>query len=585
MKAREQVDMQIKSIQIKNFRSIKDSGVIADITKIFALIGRNNAGKSSFLKAIQISFDERSVDTHDFHKDTVEDMEIVCVLEKGSGETKESVELKVVCAKEGLKTTYYINGEKKSKKDYGAVLPRLLSISDIRNPKDSMTTDGNRTTLLKQIMKLRTNDNGDDLSERFSTLSQQLAELKVQESAAISEKITNKFRDVVGEQSFSITITPDIDLEKGIAYKTGITDHDIPDAKTVDIMNSGTGLQSMYLLSLLEVFSEMSVKENDAILIVEEPEVYLHPTYQRRMFAALRRIAEQNQVIFTTHSPIMIADIWLTESVRQIRLNENGETQVENVKVEDVINELGIRYEDVLNPKLVVFVEGDDDVAFYEKLGIKDPKLRIIATDSFRAIHYYAFIKIISSEHVKNEFVLLADSDGEDPEQRKQNLKEAVRGQFKTPPPDLNERMNEKIFILRKYAIESYFLNEATLTAAFPAIDAGSIRTFLSEYEAKYNEKVQEVREGRLGVGTVQQYLRPKVIFEMIKNPQYEQAYRDFWAGSDTFLTVKGLIAQNCQDIGREGSDPFVHILNHADLEAFADLVELKNSVLGLLAD
>src|SRR3989338_8555734 len=157
MKAREQVDMQIKSIQIKNFRSIKDSGVVADITKIFALIGRNNAGKSSFLKAIQISFDERSVDTHDFHKDTVEDMEIVCVLEKGSGETKESVELKVVCAKEGLKTTYYINGEKKSKKDYGAVLPRLLSISDIRNPKDSMTTDGNRRSEERRVGKLRTN--------------------------------------------------------------------------------------------------------------------------------------------------------------------------------------------------------------------------------------------------------------------------------------------------------------------------------------------------------------------------------------------------------------------------------------------
>ena len=575
--------MLIKSIQIKNFRSIKNSGVISEITKIFALIGRNNAGKSSFLKAIQIVFDERSIDAHDFHKDTAEDLEIICVLEKSSGETRESVELKVACAKEGLKTSYFVNEEKKSKKDYTSVLPKLLSISDIRNPKDSMTTDGNRTTLLKQILKLRANDDGGDLSTRFSALSQQMAELKAQESTTISEKITEKFRDVLGEQSFTITITPDIDLEKGIAYKTGIIDHDIPDAKMVDILNSGTGLQSMYLLSLLEVFSEMSVKDGEAILIVEEPEVYLHPTYQRRMFAALRRIAEQNQVIFTTHSPIMIADIWLTESVRQIRLNENGETQVEGVKVEDVIDELGIRYEDVLNPKLIVFVEGDNDVAFYEKLGIKGPKLRIIATDGFRAIHYYAFIKIISSEYVKNEFVLIADSDGEDPEQRKEELKEAVRGQFNNPPADLEDRLKQKIFILGKYAIDSYFLNEETLTAAFPAIDAGNIRTFLSEYNAKYNEKVQEVREGGLDVGTVQQYLKPKVIFETMRSQKYDEAYRNFWAGSDTFLTVKALIAQNCQDIGHGGNDPFAHILSHANLEQFDELVKLKDYILDFL--
>lgn len=577
--------MIIKSVQIKNFRSIKDSGVITDITKIFALIGRNNAGKSSFLKAVQIAFGKRDIDANDFHKDTEEDIEIACTLEKGAGDTKELVELKVVCPKKDLKPVYYVGGEKKAKKDYTALLPELLSISDIRNPKDSMTTDGNRTTLLKQIMKLREDAGEDDLTARFAALSQQIAELKEQESADISKKITEKFRNVVGEQSFSITITPDVDLEKGIAYKTGITDHDIPDAKTVDILNSGTGLQSMYLLSLLEVFSEMSVKDNEAILIIEEPEVYLHPTYQRQMFKALRRIAEQTQVIFTTHSPIMIADIWLTESVRQIRLNESGETQVENVKVEDVINELGIRYEDVLNPRLVVFVEGDSDPLFYEKLGIVNPKLRIIATDGFRAIHYYAFIKIITSEHVKNEFILIADSDGEDPEARKAVLIEKVRKEFKTPPVDLEDRMKEKIFLLDKYATESYFLDEETLTAAFPAIDAGNIRTFLAEYQTKHDEKIQEVRNGTLTIGAFQQYLRPKTVFELFRNEAQETAYRDFWAGSETFLTVKGLIAQSCQEIGRGGTDPFVHILGHANLENYPSLVQLKDAVLGLLAD
>lgn len=575
--------MQIKSVQIKNFRSIKDSGVIPDITKIFALIGQNNTGKSSFLKAVQLAFGKHKIDANDFHKDTEEDIEIALVLEKNNNGTKEQTELKIVYSKKDLEATYYVGGKEAKKKDYDAVLPELLSISDIRNPKDSMTTDGNRTTLLKQIMKLRTSDSDEDLSAKFTALSQQMVDLKAQESTEISEKITAKFRDVVGERNFSITITPDVDLEKGIAFKTGITDGDIPNAKTVDIMNSGTGLQSMYLLSLLEVFSEMSVKDNPAILLVEEPEVYLHPKFQRQMFEALRRIADQNQVIFTTHSPIMIADIWLTESVRQIRLNETGETQVEGVKIEDVINELGIRYEDVLNPRLVVFVEGKNDPAFYEKLGIVNPKLRIIATDGFRAIHYYAFIKIISSEHVKNEFILIADSDGEESTQRIENLKNDIRKQFANPPADLDERLKGKIFILDRYAIESYFLNESTLIAAFPDITADSIRTFLTEYQTKYDEKIQEVRNGTLSLANFQRFLNPKAIFEEYRNADHEKAYRDFWVGSDTFLTVKGLIATSCQGIGKAGTNPFSHILGHSNLDAQTDLVRLKDAVLGLL--
>lgn len=576
--------MQIKSVHIKNFRSIKDSGVIPDITKIFALIGQNNTGKSSFLKAIQLAFGKHKIDANDFHKDTEEDIEIAWVLEKNNSGTKEQTELKIVYSKKDLDATYFVGGKEAKKKDYEAVLPELLSISDIRNPKDSMTTDGNRTTLLKQIMKLRTGENNAELSTKFATLSQQMTELKAQESIEISEKITEKFRDVVGERNFSITITPDVDLEKGIAYKTGITDDDIPNAKTVDILNSGTGLQSMYLLSLLEVFSEMSVKDNPAILLVEEPEVYLHPKFQRQMFEALRRIADQNQVIFTTHSPIMIADIWLTESVRQIRLNENGETLVEGVKIEDVINELGIRYEDVLNPRLVVFVEGKNDPAFYEKLGIVNPKLRIIATDGFRAIHYYAFIKIITSEHVKNEFVIIADSDGAELTQRIEDIKNDIRNQFTNPPADLDERLKGKVFVLDKYAIESYFLNEPTLTAAFPDITADSIRNFLAEYEAKYNEKIQEVRNGTLSLGKFRQYLNSKVIFEEYRNAEHEKSYREFWNGSDTFLTVKGLIATNCQGLGKSGTNPFSHILGHSNLDTQTDLVQLKDAVLSLLA-
>lgn len=568
--------MKIEKIKIKNFRSIKDSGDITDITKIFALIGRNNSGKSSILKAIQILLCKREIDIEDFHKNIEEPIEISGTLIKGFGSKRKDLNLKIVFAKDNLKGTCYVDDIEVVKTKFTKELPELLCIDDIRNPNES-TTGGQKMTLLNKILKLQAVS---DNRTEYSTLSQKMEELKKKESQEVSDKITKKFQDIISEKSFSVSISPIVDLEKGVSYKTGLINNSIPGAKIVNILNSGTGLQSMYILALLEVWAEMSEIQDSTILLVEEPEVYLHPEYQRRMFAAMRRIADNNQVIFTTHSPIMISDIWLTESVRQVRLNERGETQIENVKIENVIDELGIRYEDVLNPSLVVFVEGKNDVKFFEKLGITNPKLKIIYTDGFKAIHYFAFIKIISSEHVSNNFVLLADSDGEEPTQRAKKLEDEIYKQFQEPTEGLKGKIEGNILILNEYATESYLLNAEILKKAFPELDAANLTTFISEYKDKYQEKEKEVKNGILTIDEFRKYLKPKLIFETIENSTFDTMYREFWKGQTIFLTMKDLIAKRCKDLTSVGNNWFEHILANSVLEDVAELVEKRNSIL-----
>lgn len=43
--------MQLKSFRVTNFRSIKDSGDI-DVSRITALLGRNESGKSNLLRGL-----------------------------------------------------------------------------------------------------------------------------------------------------------------------------------------------------------------------------------------------------------------------------------------------------------------------------------------------------------------------------------------------------------------------------------------------------------------------------------------------------------------------------------------------------
>jgi predicted ATP-dependent endonuclease of OLD family len=46
--------MELKSFRVRNFRSINDSGEI-DVSRITALLGRNESGKSNILRALHSS--------------------------------------------------------------------------------------------------------------------------------------------------------------------------------------------------------------------------------------------------------------------------------------------------------------------------------------------------------------------------------------------------------------------------------------------------------------------------------------------------------------------------------------------------
>jgi Predicted ATP-dependent endonuclease of the OLD family len=63
----------------------------------------------------------------------------------------------------------------------------------------------------------------------------------------------------------------------------------------------GAGIQSAIVVALIQAYKEL--KRSGAILLIEEPEVYLHPHARRYFYSLLEDLAEQgNQIIYTTHS-------------------------------------------------------------------------------------------------------------------------------------------------------------------------------------------------------------------------------------------------------------------------------------------
>lgn len=92
----------------------------------------------------------------------------------------------------------------------------------------------------------------------------------------------------------------------------------------IELESRSTGLQwffSFYLVFLVE--SELH--HRNAILLLDEPGVTLHPLAQKDLFLFFDNLSQNNQILYTTHSPFMVDSNHL-ERVRSIYVNAEGKT-------------------------------------------------------------------------------------------------------------------------------------------------------------------------------------------------------------------------------------------------------------------
>ena len=139
--------------------------------------------------------------------------------------------------------------------------------------------------------------------------------------------------------------------------------------------------QFLSLILSLSLESESHERKNELILI-DEPEVHLHPSGIRDIGKELLKVGHENYVFMATHSPFII-DKNHKERHYIVKKNKKAITEIKRIKESDniiddeVLNEaFGINvYQDLLNPHSVL-VEGASDKVIFQKvlvlLGHKD---------------------------------------------------------------------------------------------------------------------------------------------------------------------------------------------------------------------
>ena len=126
----------------------------------------------------------------------------------------------------------------------------------------------------------------------------------------LSQTVADDIAKVVEEQYGQAKVRFEFQLPDAAAFvKAGSLQVD--DGRTeTPLDGKGTGMQRAFALAIVQLWAQYSAvdtaDDKPLILLVDEPETWLHPVAQQRLASALTKIAENQQLFVVTHSPYLL---------------------------------------------------------------------------------------------------------------------------------------------------------------------------------------------------------------------------------------------------------------------------------------
>lgn len=102
----------------------------------------------------------------------------------------------------------------------------------------------------------------------------------------------------------------------------------------IPLSSIGSGFEMIFSLIYTYYLSKQNGK--NMIILIDEPELHLHPDIQKKFVDFLLNISKDFQVILTTHSPILVKQIMYNDYIKSIVINKD--------KTISSINDLKLSY-------------------------------------------------------------------------------------------------------------------------------------------------------------------------------------------------------------------------------------------------
>ena len=557
--------MQITDLRIRNFKSIKEMH-ISDIENALILVGKNDTGKTAVLDAVRAVGGDYLVREEDF-RENFPNVEISAELRITEDDLKRFHRFGVVSAyrrpeawyrefcrklpsflpdggteadsgkgtdsdrtfsggtlkfefsvnREGR--TRYSDGKQKDNRYIPKIFPHIYFMDtqrDLKKFQDDLLLMQEDDLLKRMRSGCCMFDVAKECNHCFSCIGlihkKTTEELNAFEASKLleyklynlnldsfSRRVNEIFRRNGGRDE--IVYSMDLDIERTLSVTASVCQAGYQKNRPTESM--GKGMRSIYMLSLLEAYEEEGMRNAD-IIMVEDPEIFLHPKLQKVSGDILYRLSKKNQVMFSTHSPNLLSN-FSSRQIRQVFLDKEGFSEVrEKTDISAVLDDLGYSANDLMNVNFVFIVEGKQDKSrlpllirkYYSETYDSEgnlSRIAIITTNSCTNIKTYANLKYMNQIYIRDNFLMIRDGDGKDSEELRSQLCNYYARRNEEDIDRLPRVTEKNVLILKYYSFENYFLDPKVMA------QIGIIKSEEEFYEIfleKWKEYLYRLRSG-----------------------------------------------------------------------------------------
>lgn len=425
--------MYISKLVINNFKGYKGKHTFNFKKGVNYLSGSNNVGKSSILDAIECVFGNKKSTISDFRNTSIAPSEEVSIEITLTSESvlpdlidniidNRSISTKIKDRIQHTYNTFHIrlkvttesitSGTKNSKPGevliysekldtfenvtgIDAPLKKLIAILRI-NANQSADSEIKNTLSSSYMTVLHHYSSEFFSSDKFMDLNKSVNVNLLELQKILLNTMSKKLSRLVNEQF-------EENIETYVKFKTfedtnylqnseiRIKENDID----TNLFDNGNGMQRAVTISLIkEMASIKNLSMKPSVFLIDEPEVFLHPTGQKSLANELVKLSEEQQVFIATHSPYII-DSYTKEvdninSMTVLRKLTNGETEIKDIS--DKITNITSR---PTTAEISYFAYNIPTLEFHDQLFSKAQD--ITKTTSIQAIDQ-KFSEYISSE-------------------------------------------------------------------------------------------------------------------------------------------------------------------------------------------
>lgn len=450
--------MKIISFGVNNFRGIagglENNTIEFNNSNTIFLLGQNNVGKSSFLKAYEFYYKNSNATLEDFYRMNIEneiEFEIVlqldeydfdkeAIINKKAGLKKWLNENNLLKVKRVVKansakkftpeienyTWDYINS-KYEVKNYGGIGLHTVFQAALPTPIfiKAMPTEAEGEAIINEILKQKANANLED-KERQELKEAQAKIQELQDKLYNPESIQSYKAEV---NKYFQSLFPNTKIELSEKDKAKWTENSIGKSFSIHFEHNSNGEKDetiptshdrvghgavrsaiFSLLLMKDVAEEFQRVENrkDYIVLFEEPELFLHPKLMKQLRTLIYKVSETDtpyQVLCASHSPQMI-DITKEKSSLVRMVKHDDGTRLFQINDEFLKNSKDIRTKEELKQEMNEVLRFNPFIceSFYadEVVLIEGPTEEIILRGYFNEVETDKDIFVVNCGTVSN---------------------------------------------------------------------------------------------------------------------------------------------------------------------------------------